>query len=233
MKTAAQGKRSLVDIAVDAIGEALQQQRWALGTRIPTEPELAEELGMSRNTVREAVRVLAFAGLLEVRQGNGTYVRALSSPAQALRSIGSASLLEHLEVRALLEEACARQAARRRAPEAIAAMRTALAARTDLDDERRLDEFIERDLAFHLAVAEGSGNRALCELYRYFSQAVRLNLRAALLDRSLPEPDQPSHRAIVDAIEAGDEAAAGLAAAIVTEPVMQVLRQRLSQQEQP
>lgn len=233
MKAAAQGKRSLVDIAVDAISEALQQQRWTLGARIPTEPELAEELGMSRNTVREAVRVLAYAGLLEVRQGDGTYVKALSSPAEALRSIGSASLLEHLEVRALLEEACARQAARRPDPQAIAAMRAALVERQDLDDERRLDEFIERDLAFHMAVAQGSGNRALCELYRYFSQAVRLNLRAALLDRSLPEPDQPSHRAIVDAIEAGDEAAAGRAASAVTEPVMQVLRQRLSEQERP
>ena len=79
-------KRSLVDIAVEAIGDRLAEGVWPVGSRIPTEPELAELLGISRNTVREAVRVLLFAGLLEVRQGDGTYVRARVSPADAMRA---------------------------------------------------------------------------------------------------------------------------------------------------
>ncbi|XLM20246.1 GntR family transcriptional regulator, partial [Chromobacterium piscinae] len=80
---------------------------------MPTEPELAEELGISRNTVREAIRVLLYAGLLEVRQGDGTYVRAVVNPGEAMRSISRASLREHLEVRCLLEESAARLAAER------------------------------------------------------------------------------------------------------------------------
>ena len=65
-------KRSLVDIALEQIRQRIDAGHWPLGQRLPPEPELAELLGMSRNTVREAVRVLTFSGVLEVRQGDGT-----------------------------------------------------------------------------------------------------------------------------------------------------------------
>ena len=82
-----QARRSLVDLAVEDIGQRLAAGQWPVDSRIPTEPELAALLGISRNTVREAVRVLLYAGLLEVRQGDGTYVRATTSPAEAMRAI--------------------------------------------------------------------------------------------------------------------------------------------------
>lgn len=62
-------KRSLVELAVDRMRERIVLGDWQVGQRLPTEPELALQLGISRNTVREAMRVLAFSGLVEIRQG--------------------------------------------------------------------------------------------------------------------------------------------------------------------
>lgn len=228
MKTVADTRRSLVDIAVDELGRCIAEGRWAVGQRIPTEPELAEQLGISRNTVREAVRVLLYAGLLEVRQGDGTYVRALTHPGDAMRAIARASLREHMEARCLLEEATARLAAQRRDDADLAAIEAALAARPLHHDELGLDEFVDRDLDFHRSIARACGNTALAELYLYFSQSVHQNVRLSLEDRALPEPDHAAHAAIVDAIRAGDAHAAANAAAAITRPILATLDQLLA-----
>lgn len=68
-------RRSLVDCAIDAMREKIESGAWPVGERIPKETELAEMLQVGRNTVREAIRVLSHADVLEVRQGDGTYVR--------------------------------------------------------------------------------------------------------------------------------------------------------------
>lgn len=73
-------KRSLVDQALDQLRQRINSGAWQVGERLPTEPELCAELGISRNTVREAMRVLAFSGLIEIRQGDGSYLRALVDP---------------------------------------------------------------------------------------------------------------------------------------------------------
>lgn len=62
-------KRSLVDQALEQLRRRISDGVWPVGQRLPTEPELVAELGISRNTVREAMRVLAFSGLIEIRQG--------------------------------------------------------------------------------------------------------------------------------------------------------------------
>lgn len=79
-----------MDTVVDQLRAQLTNGEWAVDDRIPTEHELAEQLGVGRNTVREAVRVLVHAGLLESRQGNGTFVRSTADPAAVLRGICAA-----------------------------------------------------------------------------------------------------------------------------------------------
>ena len=76
MKLARITKGSLVETAIESLRQAIEQGHWAIGDRLPVEAELSESLGVSRNTVREAVRVLVHVGMLETRQGDGTYVRA-------------------------------------------------------------------------------------------------------------------------------------------------------------
>ncbi|KJV27989.1 GntR family transcriptional regulator [Aquitalea magnusonii] len=218
-----QARRSLVDLAVEDIGQRLAAGQWPVDSRIPTEPELAALLGISRNTVREAVRVLLYAGLLEVRQGDGTYVRATTSPAEAMRAISRASLREQLEVRALLEEHTALLAAQRASPQDVARIAHLLTVRGEQQQYPDAADFIHRDLDFHLAIAEASGNAALAELYRYFTLTVQDSILRTMHDEALPDPDLASHQAIVDAIANGDGKAAGAAAAAVTRPLLQIL----------
>lgn len=216
-------RRSLVDGAIEALRARLAAGTWPVGTRIPPEPALMRALGVSRNTVREAVRAMVHAGLLETRQGDGTYVRASVDPTGLLRGIARATLRDHLEVRCLLEVEAARLAARNRSEDDLARLAAALAARGERRRGEPLEDFIERDLAFHHAVVRASGNAALIGLYAYFIDAVRAAIRQTFDDGALPEPDLAAHRAILEAVRAGDAARAGRATRRLLAPLMQAL----------
>ena len=224
-------RASLVDTTIASLREQVTNGTWSLGDRIPPEPRLAEMLNVSRGTVREAVRVLTHSGMLEVRQGDGTYVRATLDPAETLRQVARAGLHDHLEVRRVLEVECARFAAMRRTPEDLARIDEALARRGDREES--LEAFVDRDFAFHQAVADAAHNPALSQLYRWFGDAVRTNILTALTDRALPEPGYDEHHAIVAAIAAGDAEAAVEAARRVIEPVMATLETLLAQEPRP
>lgn len=221
-------RRSLVDLAVDQLKAHISAGHWPLGSRIPTEPELVEQLGISRNTVREAVRVLCVTGMLEVRQGDGSYVRSAVDATPALRELNRASLREHLEVRALLEAEAARLAAQRRTEADLQELTRALQQRGDHEQDKTthgLDAFIEGDLAFHRGIARVARNDALYEIYEFLCQNIRVHLRQSVLDRHLPDPSQAAHQAVLDAITAGNAEGAAAAARAITEPVMAALKQ--------
>ncbi|MCW3480507.1 FCD domain-containing protein [Neisseriaceae bacterium JH1-16] len=209
-------RRSLVEQAIDRLSARINAGDWPTGTRLPTEPELAEQLGMSRNTVREAVRVLAFAGVLEVRQGDGTYLRSCADALDTVRTLANAAHEHHAEVRSVLETQAARLAAERARPDDITALYALLDAINALppqDSEGR----IALDLRFHRQVVDCAHNPVLLELYRFSVLAVRERLIASLDDPDAPRPGDEHHRAIVDAIARGDgEAAAAAVAYIAT-----------------
>lgn len=139
-------KRSLVDQALEQLRLRITQGAWAIGQRLPTEPELAAELGISRNTVREAMRVLAFSGLIDVRQGDGSYLRAVADPRICSRPCPSAP--EHArETRQILEVEAVGLAALRRTEQDLKELAIAL------DDSSGhfhgdLDRYIACDLVF-------------------------------------------------------------------------------------
>ena len=116
-------KRSLVDQALDQLRQRINQGIWAIGQRLPTEPELSAELGISRNTVREAMRVLAFSGLIEIRQGDGSYLRAVVDPLDTLKVLSQCSLEQARETRHILEVEAIGLAALRRTDEDLVALR--------------------------------------------------------------------------------------------------------------
>lgn len=210
-------KGSLVESVIDQLRASVEAGDWPVGQRIPVEPVLAERLGVSRNTVREAVRVLVHAGLLDTRQGAGTFVRAAIDPAETLRRISRAGLLERVEVRLTLEVEAARLAAIRHDDADRAALRAALderAAHRAADKTTQihtLESFIEIDARFHGAVVEAAHNSALTDLYRYFASAIVETIRQTELDHELPEPSQADHEALFDAITARDPDAAAAA----------------------
>ncbi|MFD6078450.1 FadR/GntR family transcriptional regulator [Streptomyces hydrogenans] len=199
----AAGRTSLVDSAVEQLREQLAGGEWSVGDRIPTEHELAQQLGVGRNTVREAIRVLVHSGLLESRQGNGTFVRSTADPAAVLRGVRHAGARDVLEVRTALEAEAARLAAERRDTHDLLRLRAAL---TTLREEG--DRDADADLAFHLAVVGATHNAAFIEVYRFFSTQVHEVLVEALGDRAMPPVDIDAHEALVAAVEAGDADAA-------------------------
>ena len=213
-------RQSLVDSALDALNQRIASGVWQLGERIPTEGELSELLQVGRNTVREAIRVLSHAGILEVRQGDGTYVRSQDDPAAMMRTLRRSSLREHFELRAMLEVEAARLAALRRTTTDLKRIKSRLVARGHWAEGQSVDMFLERDSAFHCAIAETSRNRALIELYRYFLGTARDAARAAMVEHGVTEPSLSLHDDLYHAIKAGDPIQAAHAALAILHPLI-------------
>lgn len=192
-------RTGLVDQVIDQLRQSVASGEWSLGQRIPNETVLVESLGVGRNTVREAVRALAHAGILEVRQGDGTYVRATSEVSGALRRLCGAELRDVLEVRRGLEVEGARLAAARHTAADVAEMRELLA-RRDALVAGDTDDFARADAEFHLAVVRSSHNVTLTELYRGLVEAIAASV-AATNEAPVEIVD---HGALLDHIAAGD-----------------------------
>jgi DNA-binding FadR family transcriptional regulator len=203
----------------DQLRDRIAGGEFPVGALIPTEKELAEETGVSRNSVREAVRALVHAGMLASRAGYGTYVTATSDIAPTLaRHIGhdrSENPADVAEVRAILEREGARLAAVRATDDQVTALRDALAPRLSATT---LPDYAGADITFHRLLMEASGNALLAELYR----GIQGN-EQALLDFDDPGIDivdrdprmveiDEGHHDVVAAVAAHDPQAAADAA---------------------
>lgn len=219
-------RKSLTDSAMQSLRAEIASGRWAVGAKLPNEAGLAERLGVSRGTVREAMRVLVAQGLLETRQGSGTYVRSATDAARSFERIRRTSLRDRFETRALLEAEAARLAAQRVTPEMIARLETLLAQRTMREGLNRA-AYVARDFAFHEGIVAASGNGALIEVYAFFSASVREAI-AATQDGELPEPDDEAHRQIVEAIASGDPDRAGATVRRFMAPLIEELERLLA-----
>lgn len=205
MSLRAAQRASLVDLVIGQLSEQITSGVWPLNSKIPPESTLSEQLGVGRNTVREAVRALTHAGLLEARQGDGTYVRANSELSGRMsRRLRQAKQLEIFEVRRALEVESARLAALRRTDADILLINAALAERERAWSSGDAAAFVEADLSFHLAVVQATHNRVLIELCTDFSGALRASIAAAGTANQAHIP----HDTIAQAIAAGDVAAA-------------------------
>ena len=194
--------------AIDKIRERIVSGAWGPGDRLPKESELAAELGLSRNSLREAVRALSQLRVLEVRQGDGTYVSSLE-PDQLLESTRFISHLllgeteiELYEVRRILEAAAAALAAGRIDAQEKAELAQIL---ERMREAANVEELVEADVAFHAVIAGAAGNTVLTSLLA--SLATR-TMRARLwhgreADGALDET-RDEHRRIYEAIMAGD-----------------------------
>ncbi len=218
---------SLTEEAMQSIRAEIVSGRWTLGARLPNEAELSQSLGVSRGTVREAVRALVAQGMLETRQGSGTYVRSAADAARSLDRIRHTSLRDRFETRAALEAEAARLAARRATPQVLAHLEALLEQRGKSRPETDRAAFIAHDFAFHAAIVAASGNNALVEVYGFFSASIRESI-AATLNGDLPEPDHEAHVRIVEAIASGDAEAAEEAVRRFMAPLIEELERLLA-----
>src|SRR3954447_2623482 len=153
-------RSSLVPQVIEQLRAQITSGEWAVGSRIPPEPDLAAALGVGRNTLREAVLALVHAGLLERRQGSGTYVVGERELAGAVaRRLAEAHLVEVIEVRRAFEGEAARSAATRRTPEDLLALDSALAAREAAWTSGNADAFVAADVVLHQTVVAAAHNR--------------------------------------------------------------------------
>ncbi|MBB6733089.1 FadR/GntR family transcriptional regulator [Cohnella zeiphila] len=200
---------TLTDQIVAQMDRLIQSGEWPLHGKIPPEPELVRQLGVSRNTVREAVKALIHAGMLEARQGDGTYVVSTSELGPALRRrFGKSDLLQTLEVRSALEQEAARLAAERRTEEDAAALRRRLdefrqAARAE-DEEG----FVRADTNLHREIVRATSNTLLMELYDHLSEALEASVSIARTREELEEHERIHAVLIGSILERNPEAAA-------------------------
>lgn len=220
MPLATTRRAGLVDQVIAQLRESVSAGEWPIGTRIPTEPALVAALGVGRNTVREAVRALAHSGILEVRQGDGTYVRATSEVSGALRRLCGSELREVLEVRRCLEVEGARLAAAARTDQDLAEIRDLLARRDALDDH---DEFVLADAELHFAVVRASHNTVLTELYRGLTEVIAASVATTFENNAA---QRISHSGLADAIAARDVERAGREAGGFLEELIEELPDR-------
>lgn len=219
MPLASTRRTGLVDQVISQLRAQIDSGEWGVGDRIPTESELSEQLEVGRNTVREAVRALAHAGLLEIRQGAGTFVRASSELGGALRRrLERSRLRENLEVRRALEVEAARLAALRHSDADMADIDRALGVREEAWRDRDMGTFVESDFTLHKAVVLATHNRLLIDLYDDIAQVVYASIAHTAYeqdDEASDRRDRPSssyegmdHSKLVEAIRAADPAEA-------------------------
>ncbi len=215
----------LVAQVIEQLQRLIVQGEIEIGTKLPSEPELMAQFGVGRSTLREAVRVLAHTGLLEVRQGDGTYVRAKAAMSEPLeRRLQRAAILEVYEVRRILELEIARKAAQRRDEVDLARMHASLQQRQRARQVGDEAAFLDADIAFHLAIATASKNAILTELYQTFATALRTGLVKLVADAELQRTDQTAlHEQLLAAITAGDADAAERCTAEFLDEILQQL----------
>ncbi|MEU4794414.1 FadR/GntR family transcriptional regulator [Streptomyces sp. NPDC023327] len=197
----------------ERIKKLIIDSRLPSGASLPTEPELMERLGVSRNSVREALKALQAVGIVEIRHGFGTYVGPMSVAPMieglAFRTVaghyrGEDSLLQLLELREAVETGLIARLAGR-VPEADLAELDALVDRMDAEAAAP-DGTVraETDRAFHAALYRGLGNLLLGEVLEAFWDAFH-KVRTDLVDVPQdPKVTCRQHREIVQAVRSGD-----------------------------
>ncbi|GED30610.1 FadR/GntR family transcriptional regulator [Brevibacillus centrosporus] len=209
-------RSSLVKQIVEQLAKRVEAGDWKVGERIPPEPELVEQLGVSRNTLREAVQALIHTGMLEARQGDGTYVRSSSVFGAAMqRRLQRSAVFEILEVRYGLEREIARLAAMRRSTSDLANIREKLEQAYHVFQD--VDAYVRADVAFHIAIAEATKNSVMIDLYKHMAESLHLSVNSTVDLTGHIQTQFKTHAELVEAISIQDPDAAEAAVRNVIE----------------
>lgn len=222
---------TVTDGAILKIKEMIVGGELGPGDRLPREPDLAERLGLSRSSLREAVKALSLIHVLDVRQGDGTYVTSLE-PGMLMGAMEFVldfhrddTVLQFLEVRLILEPAATAMAARAMTDSQIEELRAHLDA---LGAGPSVDDLVASDLEFHRKIALGSGNSVLCSLLDSLSGPTqRARIWRGLTQTDAVERTMAEHRAIVEAIASRSQGVARAWATVHVSGVELWLREAL------
>ncbi|MEZ3177930.1 FCD domain-containing protein [Streptomyces pimonensis] len=231
MEETAPRKGTVTQRAIERITAMIREGELEPGERLPTERELAARLGISRSSMREAIRALTALGVVEARHGSGIYVTRLEA-GDLLETFGVVAdlsrgprLVELLEVRRVLESTATALAAARITPERLAEVGKHLAAMNATDDP---EEILAHDLAFHREIAAAAGNATMAAILEGLSsRTFRARVWRGYQEEGAFARTRREHAAIHRALAARDPEAARAAAATHVDAVEEWLRGRL------
>jgi GntR family transcriptional regulator, transcriptional repressor for pyruvate dehydrogenase complex len=199
---------SVTSEAIEKVKEMILSGELRPGEKLPRENELAERLGVSRSSLREAVRALAALNVIETRQGDGTYVTSLT-PDVLLDVIGfgidlveDPTLLDVFQVRRFLETAATAAAAISITDDELVSLRDCMAR---MDRAESVEELVRADEEFHHIVAGATRNSVLVALMdNLSSRLTRARLWRGVMERGALERTKQWHHAILEGLEARD-----------------------------
>jgi GntR family transcriptional repressor for pyruvate dehydrogenase complex len=196
---------------VRQVKQLIAEGKLKSGDRLPPERDLAEKFVVSRTSVREALRALESRGLIEIRAGDGAFVRDISvetliEPLALVILPHREAVGELFEARRLLEPAIATLAARRATPGEIAEMERILEAQAKEVAEGRTG--VAQDAAFHAALASSAHNRAISRIVNALMDLLTQSREESLQTPGRPARSHQDHLRILEAIRRRDEMAA-------------------------
>ncbi|HCA85027.1 MAG TPA: GntR family transcriptional regulator [Streptomyces sp.] len=196
---------------LDRLHSYVTEGRLGTGDRLPPERELAQRLGVSRASVKQAIVVLEVQGLVEVRHGGGTYLVGDNLDAEPVERLVERRrrLPDVLEARETLETKLAELAAERRSDEDLAALRCALVHMAGEIEQG--GHGIEGDRLFHSAVTTAAQSGLLAEFMRSIAEQIAESRNESLRQSGRPTRSLAQHQAILDAIEKRQAKAAAAA----------------------
>jgi GntR family transcriptional regulator, transcriptional repressor for pyruvate dehydrogenase complex len=222
---------ALTDEAIEKIREMITSGELRPGDRLPSEAELGAQLGLSRSSLREAVKALSLINVLDVRRGDGTYVTSLD-PGLLMDAMSFAvdfqhdrSVLYFLETRRILEPAATALATQLMTDDDLAELTGLL---DQVPPEPGVEELVANDLEFHSRIARGSGNPVLASLIESLSgRTQRARIWRGITQGSAVSATMDEHRAIVAAMADRRPEVAHARALVHIAGVEQWLRQAL------
>jgi GntR family transcriptional repressor for pyruvate dehydrogenase complex len=195
---------------VEQVKELILQGKLRPGQKLPSERQLADQLGVGRSSVREAASAMVALGIVEIRPGDGAYIRS-DFPSSMLESLAWSSLLLNghsnnlVEARVILERATASLAAQRATTEDRQRLCDLV---VQMESAATLDTYIELDLKFHVTLAESSQNHVLRDIIASIQRLIRDSMAAVLQSEEMYALSLQHHRSLSEAINRGDAAEA-------------------------
>ncbi|OMP76626.1 MULTISPECIES: FadR/GntR family transcriptional regulator [unclassified Chitinophaga] len=198
-------RKTLAEEVADRINDLIVNGTYQVGEKLPNETDMMASFGVGRSTIREAIKLLANIGILDVRHGVGSFVNEMVSSREPIDVRLSKADTKHIdEVRAWLEIKMAEKAAMNRTEADIRNMAEVLQRRDHFGKTGQIEQSIDEDLAFHSCMAHATCNPVLEDLYKATAKHVKRYLLDTMRDTSIMTVTQDLHVELLDAISRQD-----------------------------
>lgn len=194
-------RKTLAQEVAERLAEGIVNNEFAVGEKLPAEPELMKLFGVGRSSIREATKILSIKGVLDVQQGVGTFVVSNIIQESLESQMDKAQIEDVQEVRSLLDAKVAAKTALNRNEDQLKNIKMYLDQRNTFAEENKDLECYQADINFHSAIAEACGNNLLTEIYKIASAHILRSFETRHNDTESFIISQDIHKRLYLAIE--------------------------------